>query len=276
MRFHGALKSGLLLFLLSTGWGVLAENFVLSQQEPTRSQPELIPPEVTPAPSAPVRRELTLEERGDLAMARKSFRDAVDYYQRAIRENSPHEAGLWNKLGIAHQQALNYKEARKAYERAAKLDRQFAEPWNNLGTTYFLNNKIKKSIKYYRRALQINPANASFHLNLGTALYHRKKYAEAVESYRTALELDPRILSDRSTVGTVMQTRGADARFYFYMAKVFASLGRAEEAVRFLRRAFEDGFKDFKRIDEDPDFQKISEFPDYVQLRTNPPIPIGD
>jgi tetratricopeptide (TPR) repeat protein len=275
MRFHRAPEPALVIFLL-TVWFLVGGDFALAQQEPSSLQPELVPSDVTATAPAPVRRELTLEERGDLALARKSFRDAVDYYRRAIRENGDKEAGLWNKLGIAHQQVLDYKQARKAYERAAKLDRQFAEPWNNLGTTYFLDNKTKKSIKYYRRALQINSSNASFHLNLGTALYHRKKYAEAIDSYRTALEIDPRILSDRSTVGTVMQTRGADARFYFYMAKVFASLGRAEEAVRFLRRALEDGFKDFKRIDADPDLQKISEFPDYVQLRANPPIPIRD
>jgi tetratricopeptide (TPR) repeat protein len=267
-------EASALLFLLLS-WIVIAPVSGQSQEE-SAPQPDLVPPQVEAAVPAPERRELTLEERGDIALARKSFRDAVDYYLRAMRERRQNQAGLWNKLGIAHQQALNYREARKCYERATKVDRNFAEPWNNMGTTYFLDNKIKKSVKYYRRALEINPSNASFHLNLGTALYHRKKYQEAVESYRTALELDPRILSDRSTVGTVVQTRGADARFYFYMAKVFASAGRPEEAVRYLRRALEDGFKDFRKIDEDPDLQKISEFPAYVQLRSNPPVPIKD
>lgn len=267
-------KASTLLFLLFS-WILFAPASGRSQEESPR-QPDLVPPEAPAAVPGPERRELTLEERGDIALARKSFRDAVDYYLRAIRESRQNQAGLWNKLGIAHQQALNYREARKCYERATKSEKTFAEPWNNLGTTYFLDNKIKKSVKYYRRALQINPSNASFHLNLGTALYHRKKYQEAVEAYRTALELDPRILSDRSTVGTVVQTRGADARFYFYMAKVFASVGRPEEAVRYLRRALEDGFKDFRKIDEDPDLQKISEFPAYVQLRSNPPVPIKD
>ncbi len=64
--------------------------------------------------------------------------------------------------------------------------------------------------------------------------------------------------------------------FYFYLAKVFASLGRTEEAVRYLRRAFEDGLQDHKRIDDDPDFQKISHDPSYVELMKNPPLAIKD
>jgi hypothetical protein len=55
---------------------------------------------------------------------------------------------------------------------------------------------------------------------------------------------------------------------------VFASLGRVDEAVRYLRRAFEDGFKDQKKLQEDPDFQKISSYPAYVELLNNPPVPI--
>ncbi|MBI1983274.1 MAG: tetratricopeptide repeat protein [Acidobacteria bacterium] len=209
-------------------------------------------------------------------MARKSYADAVDYYQRAMRENRGSDPGLWNKLGIAYQQQMNYGGARKAYKKAISCNKLFAEAWNNLGTTFYLQNKAKKSIKYYRQALKLNPSNASFHVNLGTSLYKRKKIQEALEEYRVALSLDPNVLTDRSSVGTVLQARGADPKFYFYLAKVFASLGRPEEAVRYLRRAFEDGFSNQKQLDEDPDFQKISQYPAYVELRTNPPVPIRD
>ena len=58
------------------------------------------------------------------------------------------------------------------------------------------------------------------------------------------------------------------------MAKVFASLNRPDEAVRYLRRALEDGFKDFAAIDRDPDLQKIADYPAYVELREHPPKPL--
>lgn len=219
-------------------------------------------------------REITLEERGDIYMARKSFIDAVDYYYRALKQTSFSNPIVWNKLGIAYQQQVNHAAARKAYNKAIHLKKDFSEAYNNVGTTYYLENRYKKSLKYYHRAIEIDPNNATYHLNLGSSLFGLKRYKDSVQEYQTALSLNPNVLTERSTVGTVMQARGTDPQFYFYMAKVFASLGRVDEAVRYLRRAFEDGFKDHKRLAEDPDFQKISSHPSYVELLNNPPVPI--
>jgi tetratricopeptide (TPR) repeat protein len=219
-------------------------------------------------------RAITLEERADIFMARKSYDEAADYYYRALKQTNFGNSTLWNKLGIAYQSQLDYKKARKAYKKAIHLHKEFAEAWNNMGTTYFMQKNAKKSLKYYQNAIEYNPNNAAFHLNLGTSLYQMKKYGEAVDQYRAALMIDPDVLFRKSSVGTVMQTRGTDIQFYFYLAKVFASLGRADEAVRYLRRAFEDGFNDQKKIEEDPDFKKISKYPAFVELMKNPPVPL--
>lgn len=220
--------------------------------------------------------ELTSEERADIFMARKQYADAEDYYLRALKQKSGREGILWNKLGIAYQQQLNYEAARNAYRKSIHLQKDFAEPWNNLGTTFFLQRRAKKSIKFYRRAIKLNPSNASFHLNLGTAYYHRKKYDKAMEEYRNALILDPNVLFEHSRQGTIVETRTGGQKYFFYLAKVFASLGRAKEAVRYLHRAFEEGFHDQKRLENDPDFQKISTDPAYVELLKHPPVAVKD
>lgn len=220
--------------------------------------------------------QLTLEQRADIFMARKNYADAVELYLRALKQASFADAVLWNKVGIAYQQQMDFRAAEKAYKRATRLQDDFAEPWNNLGTIYYLRNKYRRSVQYYQRAIQLKPNAASFHLNLGTSYYHLKKVGEVLEEYRVALALDPNCLTAHSSTGTVVQARGADAEFYFYLAKVFASIGRAEDAVRYLRRAFEDGLKDHRRLEKDPDFQKISDVPAYVELLKNPPFAIKD
>ena len=55
-----------------------------------------------------------------------------------------------------------------------------------------------------------------------------------------------------------------------------AMMGFKNEAVRYLERALEEGFKDRKRILDDPDFQKISSDPAFVALMKNPPVAIKD
>jgi tetratricopeptide (TPR) repeat protein len=216
------------------------------------------------------------EQRADIFMARRDYADAVDYYNRALRQDglTPNEtAALWNKLGIALQQQDDFRSSRKAYKRAVKENPDSSEAWNNLGTTYFFERNYKKSIKYYQHAVALNPSMASFHANLGASYTRIKKYAESVEEYRIALTLDPTILSEHSAMATILEPLRVDADYYYYLAKVFASLGRAPEAVRYLRRAFEDGFTNFKQLDADPDFRKISKDASYVALRRSPPGP---
>jgi tetratricopeptide (TPR) repeat protein len=234
----------------------------------------LTPPSA--AGQQPARAELTAEQRADIFMARKSYADAVDYYARALRQNNTHEAAatIWNKMGISLQQEDDYLDARKSYKKALKLNPDLPEAWNNLGTTFFLQNKYGKSVKYYQHAIALEPSSASFHMNLGTSYTRMKKFPLAVGEYRAALTLDPTILTEHSSTGTVVQPREADAEYFYYMAKVFASLGRAPEAVSYLRRAFEEGFHNTKQLDEDPDFAKISKDAEYVALRNSPPVAI--
>ncbi|HEY6290228.1 MAG TPA: tetratricopeptide repeat protein [Terriglobia bacterium] len=229
--------------------------------------------------AAPASTELTAEQRADIFMARKNYDDALDYYARALRQGTSDKhttAGIWNKMGIAFQQEDEYLMARKAYSKAAHLNPSMSEAWNNLGTTYFFEEKYKKSIRFYDHAIALDPDSATFHVNLGTSYSRVKKYPQAVEEYRVALTLDPTILAQHAAGGTVIQPRSVDADYFFYLAKVFASLGRAPEAVRYLRRAFEEGFNNFKKLDEDPDFLKISKDPAYSQLRKSPPLALKD
>jgi tetratricopeptide (TPR) repeat protein len=244
------------------------------QGEQPPLQPDLPGPVVAPdtASTPPTKPGvLTLENRADIFMARKAYPDAIEHYRRALQEGGRGDGALWNKLGIAYQQMQNMNAARRAYKEAIRIRKDFPEPWNNLGTTYYLEKKAKKSLKYYREAIKLNPQGASFHVNLGTAYYATKKIPEAIQEYRTALGLDPAVLTQRSNVGTTVSARTADAKFFFYMGKVFASLGRVDDAVRYLRHAFEDGFDDFKLLDSDEDYKKISALPAYKELRANPP-----
>ena len=102
---------------------------------------------------------ISLEDRGDIYMARKSYAEAVDSYSRVLKQPglSPRDqATVWNKIGIALQQEINFPASRRAYKESIRLRSDFAEPWNNLGTTYFMENKFKQSVKYYVQSVKIS------------------------------------------------------------------------------------------------------------------------
>src|SRR5581483_11014446 len=72
-----------------------------------------------PAPSS----VLSAEARGDIMMARKMYREALEAFQ-----SEPHKtAVIYNKMGIAYHQLQQLTLARKYYEQALKLKRNYAE-----------------------------------------------------------------------------------------------------------------------------------------------------
>src|SRR6266446_7242205 len=130
---------------------------------------------------------LTAEQRADILMARKMYREAVEVY----KEGPLDSAIIWNKIGIAYHQMLQMDEARRNYEKALKLNPKYAEAINNLGTVYYARRSFRRAIAQYNKALKLTPNSASIYSNLGTAQFARKKYKAASESYQKALALDP-------------------------------------------------------------------------------------
>src|SRR5579864_7757666 len=65
-----------------------------------------------PAPSQPPKVTLSPEMRGDIFMARKMYREAIETF----REGPPKDPVLANKTGIAYHQLMQLDLARKSYE----------------------------------------------------------------------------------------------------------------------------------------------------------------
>jgi tetratricopeptide (TPR) repeat protein len=212
------------------------------------------------APKAP----LSVETRGDIFMARKMYREAIDVF----REDRSKNPVILNKIGIAYHQMQQLDNARKSYEQAIRIKPEYAEAINNLGTVYYARKSFGKAIRYYRKALKYAPNSASIYSNLGTAYFARKKYKEAMETYQIALKLDPNVFENHGSYGVLLEERSVEERasFHFHMAKLYAQAGRNELALQYLRKALEEGFKDKKKIAEDPDFQALRDLPEFKEL----------
>ncbi len=243
------------------------------------SQSPAIPPPPSPAPSqlqtasaspmpsppaadAP-RPNVNIEMRGDILMARKMYREAVEKY-----EEMPETAGRDNKIGIAYHQMLQFSLAKRFYERALKLQPRYGEAINNIGTVYYGQKSYGRAIKQYKRALRYSPDAASIFSNLGTAYFARHRYKDAFAAYQRAMELDPDVFEHRNAFGVLLQERSVDdlAKFHFYMAKVYAKSGMNDRALLYIRKALEEGFKDRQRLVADPEFSGLQNLPEFQQL----------
>ena len=217
-------------------------------------------------PSATAFPPISIEMHGDIFMARKMYREAVEMYKSGPADS----AVLANKTGIAYHQLLNFPEARKSYERALKLRPDYAEAINNLGTIYYAAKSYRRAISLYKKALRIEPDSASILSNLGTGYFARKNYELAFAAYQRALSLDPEVFENRSSVGVLLQERSVEdrAKFHYYLARTYAKAGDVAHALMYIRKSLEEGFKEASKFQQDPEFAAVRQNPEFEQIFT--------
>jgi tetratricopeptide (TPR) repeat protein len=249
--------------------GLLAQQTAIPANSfrASAASPNIPPPTPVTSPT-----QITPELRGDIYMARKMYREAIDMY----RECPPNSAAVANKIGIAFHQLLQLDLAKKNYERAIKLDPKYSEAINNLGTIFYAQKSYRRSIGLYKRSLRYSQPSASVYANLGAAYFARKDLKQAMLCYEEALKLDPDVFEHHSTFGTLMQERTVEERatFHLYLAKMYAKSGANDRALIYLRKALEEGVKDREKIPAMPEFAVLKANPAFKQLMLENPKPL--
>jgi tetratricopeptide (TPR) repeat protein len=253
-----------LVIAIATGlWGIAFAQSGNSLVDKSRTATPAAPQADKPDEKA----EVTPELRGDIFMAKKQYREAIE----AFKQGSPKDPVLWNKTGIAYHQMMQLDQALKSYQEAVHLKKNYQEAINNIGTVYYARKSYRRSITYYQRALKAAPESdrsAAIYNNLGTSYFARKQYKEAAEAMQTALRLDPDVFEHTSTYGVLLQERSVQerAKYHYYVAKLYAKSGRNELALQYLRKALEEGFKEKKQLETDPEFASLRDTKEFKDL----------
>ncbi len=258
--------------------GITAVTFAALLIPGARAQQQT-PPSKTETPStAPPQQTMTprqVEEmRADLFMARKDYSSAVAAYEKLLKDD-PRNVSLLNRIGIAYQQQLLFKQAEHYYKRAIKANKNFASAYNNLGTIEYQRKKYGRAIKQYVKAVTLEADVATFYSNLGYAYFSDRKYDLAMTAFHKALGLDPLIFERSSRTGSLLMDRSVEQRglFYFFLAKAFAAMGDAPHCAENLRKARDEGYKGLDAAKTDPAFAGVLRDPDVRSVLQLPPLP---
>ena len=218
-----------------------------------------------------------LETQADQLRAAKLYLDALDYYHAAIAK-LPNSASLLNKIGITELMMQRYRDARRSFERSIKANQHFADAYNNLGVVYYEEQKFSAAVKEYRRAIAIDSNSASFFSNLGAALFAKRKFEPAVTAYQRAMELDPDVFERTSRGGVQAQLPSPEdrARYDYTVAKLYAKMGYSDRSLEYLRKAMEDGYKDFKDVYKDAEFAQVRKDKRFAELMATKPASLPE
>ena len=238
----------------------------VSHADPVQVKPPLLRTIEPPSPDATVS---DLETRGDELHGQKMYFDAIDYYRAALRKiTGSGQAKILNKICRTQLVMTRWHDGQKSCQQAIKADRNMPDPYNNLGVAYYEEKKYGAAIKQYHKAIELDDSAASFHSNLGAALFAKKDFEKSAEAYRRALELDPDVFERSSRQGVQAQVpRPEDrARYDYTVAKLYARMGYSDRSLEYLRKAMEDGYKDFKNVYKDEEFAELRKDKRFTEL----------
>ena len=135
----------------------------------------------------------------------------------------------------------------------------FADAYNNLGVVYYEEQKV-------RRGGEGIPSRNCDRCEFGVVLqqsgrgaFSKKEFEPAVVAYQKAVELDPDVFERTSRGGVQAQLPSPEdrARYDYTVAKLYAKMGFSDRSLEYLRKAMEEGYKDFKNVYRDTEFAEV-------------------
>ena len=94
-------------------------------------------------------------------------------------------------LGVTFKITGKFNESVNSYQRAIKINPEYAEAYNNLGNAYNAIEKVDEAILNYKKAIKINANFAEAYSNLGNLLKEIGKVDEAQNCENKLLSLKP-------------------------------------------------------------------------------------
>jgi serine/threonine-protein kinase len=176
----------------------------------------------------------------------------------------------YNSLAVLKNQFdWDWSGSEHDFRRAIELDPGNAEAHNNFAILLMALGRHAEAINEVQIAERLDPVSAVIQSDFGRVLYRARKYEEAEPHFKRALDLDPLnyavfgrlgdlyaemgrytdALASMEKAETLRSGSGRDRGYTARLARVYARMGRRNEALRLL--------KDLKRTTEPARFPKL-------------------
>ncbi len=214
-----------------------------------------------------------LNEAGD-------YKQALAYINQAIQLDSTYNYYFMQKANIEYNAGMT-KEA------IADLDRYISNEPDHYSGYYrrgwFKDNTgdMDGAIEDYTMSIVLEPTYAYAYTNRGILYWKKNNKDAAVADFKKTIELDT-VPNDNSSaqyaylyLGQITEAKewmnkvlekSTDKGNYYDAACLYSVIGEKEQAIDYLRLAFEKGFRRFAHIERDNDLNNIRKLPAFKEL----------
>jgi tetratricopeptide (TPR) repeat protein len=100
------------------------------------------------------------------------------------------DAQNYYSKGLDESKADNHKKAIKYFEKAVKIDPEFAFAWDNMGLAYRKLGDYDKALEFYKKSLEIDPSGTMPLQNSAIVYQYKKEFQLAIDTYEKLAAID--------------------------------------------------------------------------------------
>ncbi|GEN09203.1 Tfp pilus assembly protein PilF [Myxococcus fulvus] len=165
---------------------------------------------------------------GDVRLARKQAPAAEEAYRKVL-ELQPGLVLGQMAVGKALQAQGRHEEAIQFLEAAVRSGASSVDLWASLGSVNRRAGRFQRAVEVHRRVVEMAPRQALGWMLLGADHFATGQWDQAIEDYGNALQVEPQHAGAKQWLARALAHRARDR----------SGGGRADDAVRDLRRAFD-------------------------------------
>lgn len=210
------------------------------------------------------------------------FDSAINELNKAIEDDENWDN--YCERGICYRLIGNYEQAIADFSSAIEEDPRFAFPYYSLGWCYELTGNYDKALDNYNLGIDIDTSYPYIFLQRGLVLKKMGRTEDAFKDFEYVLAIDT-IATDGSGTHYALHELGRDEEALEWMQKIidenpsddgnwydqsclYARMGRIDDALDALEKAFECGYRDFGHMEHDYDMDPLRDLPRYKELVT--------
>ncbi len=153
----------------------------------------------------------------------EALQEVAQGIRKVVEELIPRTREQWLDEGIKYRKAKQYEKALVAFERALRLDCNYARAQRNKGDTLYELERYTEALNAYTLALDLDPTSVRTHENMANTLYHLGQHNASLDAYNCAFQL-------MSTPTSQLWRGKGDA--LFYLKRYEEALQAYEQAIR--------------------------------------------
>jgi tetratricopeptide (TPR) repeat protein len=161
------------------------------------------------SPQSASNEAVAYKNRGNEYAKKQDYNRAIEEYNKALRLD-PNYADVYHNRGLTYDLMGDYERAIADFTQANRLDPNDVTNYSNRGRAYALKGDLDRGIADFTQAIRLAPNTANYYFLRGIIYAEKKDYDRAISDYEAALRIDPNHADAKQWLEQTRQARGGN------------------------------------------------------------------